>query len=97
MGVKYKVKALFNAVIVKPTKFTEPQGNIIVPDIDKKLNETGIIVSVGPGHYTIMGTFIKTTLKVGMKVILPTMGFTRFKHDDVEYYIGKENEILAKL
>lgn len=91
------MKALFNAVIVRPTKFTKPQGNIIVPDIDKQLNETGVIISVGPGHYSIMGTFIETTIKVGAKVILPTMGFTRFKFENEEYYIGKEQEILAKL
>jgi co-chaperonin GroES (HSP10) len=40
---------------------------------------------------------IPTQLKAGDIVVLPTMGFTRFQHEGNEYFVGKENEILAKL
>jgi len=36
-------------------------------------------------------------LKKGDKVVLPTMGFTKFDFEDETYYVGKENEILSKI
>ena len=44
-----------------------------------------------------MGNFIETILKVGDKVVLPTMGFTKLPYDGEEYYVGPENQILAKI
>lgn len=92
------LEALFDAVIVKPIEAEETTyGGIIVPDIGKEKNETGIVVSVGPGKSTITGEFIKTILKVGDKVVLPTMGFTKLPYDGEEYYVGPENQILSKI
>jgi co-chaperonin GroES (HSP10) len=34
---------------------------------------------------------------VGDKVVLPTMGFTKFPFDNEEYYVGPENQILARI
>ena len=57
------VKALFNAVIVKPIEQDESTyGTIVVPDMGKEKNLRGEVVSVGPGHYTGMGNFIETTV-----------------------------------
>jgi chaperonin GroES len=93
-----KLEALFNAVIVKPIEPEETTfGNIIVPDLGKEKNEFGEVVAVGPGQPTQMGNFIETILKVGDKVVLPTMGFTKLPYDGEEYYVGPENQILAKI
>jgi chaperonin GroES len=93
-----ELEALFNAVIVKPIESEETTvGNIIVPDLGKEKNETGIVISVGPGQSTLTGDFISTTLKVGEKVILPTQGFTKLPYNGEEYYVGPENQILAKI
>ncbi len=93
-----ELEALFDAVIVKPIEVEETTyGNIIVPDLGKEKNETGQVVAVGPGKPTITGEFIPTNLKVGDKVILPTMGFTKLPYNGEEYYIGPENQILAKI
>ncbi len=93
-----ELEALFNAVIVKPIETQETTvGNIIVPDLGKEKNETGLVISVGPGQSTLTGDFIATTLKVGEKVILPTQGFTKLPFDGEEYYVGPENQILAKI
>ena len=92
------LEALFDAVIVKPIENEESTyGNIIVPDLGKEKNEMGEVVAVGPGKPTITGDFIATILKVGDKVVLPTMGFTKFEWEGIEYLIGKENDILAKI
>ena len=91
-----ELEALFNAVIVKPIETVETTvGNIIVPDLGKEKNETGLIVSVGPGQPTLTGDFIPTILKVGQRVILPTQGFTRLPYNGEDYYVGPENQILA--
>lgn len=92
------LEALFDAVIVKPIEIEETTyGNIIVPDLGKEKNETGTVIAVGPGKPTINGTFIPTQVKVGDKVVLPTMGFTKLPYDGEEYYVGPENQILAKI
>ena len=92
------LEALFDAVIVKPIEIEETTyGNIIVPDLGKEKNETGTVIAVGPGKSTITGEFIPTQIQIGDKVVLPTMGFTKLPYDGVEYYVGPENQILAKI
>lgn len=92
------LEALFDAVIVKPQESEETTfGNIIVPDLGKEKNETATVVAVGPGKYSVTGNFIPSTVKVGDRVVLPTMGFTKFPFDGEEYYVGPENQILAKI
>lgn len=93
-----KLTAKFNAVFVKPLESKEvTHGNIIVPDVGKENNELGEVVSVGPGYYSITGQWITTETKVGEVVVLPTMGFTKFKFEGEVYYAGKENELLGKI
>jgi chaperonin GroES len=92
------LEALFNAVIVKPIEAEETKyGSIVVPDMGKDKNEHGEIIAVGPGQHTISGTFIETMSKVGDIVILPTQGFTKLEHNGDDYYVGPENQILARV
>jgi chaperonin GroES len=93
-----ELEALFNAVIVKPIEAEESTyGSIIVPDLGNEKNQTGEVISVGPGQSTLMGTFIPTISKVGDIVVLPTQGFTKLPYKGDEYYVGPENQILAKI
>jgi len=92
------LEALFDAVIVKPQESEETTfGNIIVPDLGKEKNETATVVAVGPGKYSVTGNFNPSTVKVGDRVVLPTMFFTKFPFDNEEYYVGPENQILARI
>ena len=93
-----KLEALFDAVIVKPLETEETMyGSIFIPDAGKDRNEQGTIVAVGPGKHTVTGTFISCEVKIGDVVVLPTMGFTKLQYNGDEYYIGPENQILAKI
>jgi len=93
-----KLEALFNAVIVKPVELEETMyGNIVVPDLGNEKNKTGEVVSVGPGAASATGVHISTVSSIGDIVVLPTMGFTKFEYEGEEYWIGKENDILAKI
>lgn len=92
------LEALFNAIIVKPVEIEETSyGGIIVPDLGNEKNKTGKVVSVGKGHYSVTGTWIDTILQEGDVVVLPTMGFTKFEYEGEEYWIGRENDVLAKI
>jgi hypothetical protein len=44
-----------------------------------------------------MGHFIPSEIKVGDEVVLPTQGFTKVEHNGEEYYVGPENQILARV
>ena len=92
------IEALYNAVVVQPIELEETTfGNIVVPDLGNEKNKTGKIISVGPGAPSVMGNLLPTTLKAGDIVVLPTMGFTKFEYKGEEYWIGRENDILAKI
>ena len=93
-----KLEALFDAVIVKSIEEDETTyGNIVVPDLGKEKNQHAVVVAVGPGKPTINGNLISTTVEVGQTVIIPTMGFTRMEFDGEEYYVGPENQLLARI
>ena len=93
-----KLEAIYNAVIVQPQELEETMyGNIVVPDLGNEKNKTGKVVAVGPGHYSVKGDFMPTLLKEGDVVVLPTMGFTKFEFEGNEYFIGPENQVLAKI
>ena len=93
-----KIKAIYNAVVVKPIEAEETvYGNIIVPDMGKDTNTFGEVISVGPGNFSFSGVRIPTQLKVGDRVVLPTQGFTKLPFEGEEYFVGPENQVLATL
>ena len=93
-----KLEAIYNAVIVKPIEAEETSyGGIIVPDLGNEKNKLAEVVAVGPGHYSATGAWMDTVLKVGDTVVLPTMGFSKLEYEGEEYWIGPENQALAKV
>jgi|TARA_R110000822_G_scaffold13681_2_gene48387 co-chaperonin GroES (HSP10) len=92
------IEAVYNAIVVQPIELEETTyGNIVVPDLGNEKNKTGKVVHVGPGHYSATGVFIPTMLKAGNIIVLPTMGFSKFEYMGDEYWIGPENQVLAKI
>ena len=93
-----KLEALYNAVIVKPIETEETSyGGIIVPDLGNEKNKLAKVVAVGKGYFSVTGVWIETILNVGDTVVLPTMGFSKLEHEGDEYWIGPENQVLAKV
>jgi co-chaperonin GroES (HSP10) len=93
-----KLEAIYNAVIVKPIETEETSyGGIIVPDLGNEKNKLAEVVAVGKGYYSVTGVWIETILSVGDTVVLPTMGFSKLEHEGEEYWIGPENQVLARL
>ena len=93
-----KLEALYNAVIVKPIEAEETSyGGIIVPDLGNEKNKLAEVVAVGKGYYSVTGVWIETILSIGDTVVLPTMGFSKLEYEGDEYWIGPENQVLAKI
>jgi chaperonin GroES len=92
-----KLEAVFGGIIVKPQEEEETTyGSIVVPDLGKEKGLRGTIVSVGPGYYSVTGDhFLRSTLKVGQKVILPPIGPTKIESEGEEYWACGENQVLA--
>jgi len=70
-------------------------GNIVIPDVGNEKALMAEIVSVSNIYNFHRGEFIPTDLKVGMKVILPPMGATKQKIDNVEYLITSQDNCLS--
>jgi co-chaperonin GroES (HSP10) len=93
-----KLEALYNAIIVKPVETEETSyGGIIVPDLGNEKNKLAEVVAVGPGYHSATGIFLETILKAGDTVVLPTMGFSKMEYEGQEYWLGPENQVLAKV
>ncbi len=80
-----KLKAIYNAVILKPYEFEEElHGNIIVPDLGNEKNKIGQVVSVGEG-ITVPGVgFVTTTAKIGnLSVMKSWIGVNKKGHKHI--------------
>jgi chaperonin GroES len=93
-----KIKPLHNHIVIKQQDETETMyGNIVVPDMGKEKPLMGEVIAVGPGTYSVTGTWIETQVKVGEVVVFPAFGGTKMTIGDDEFIVMKENDLLASL
>lgn len=100
-GIQAKIQPLGSRVLIKPfTKEELTSKNsfgIILPDTgSKEKSEQGVVLAVGPGDYQD-GDLIKTTIKVGERVVFSKYGYEDINVDGEELYLIKEENILAIL
>jgi chaperonin GroES len=94
-----KITPLGDRVLVKPVSDEElskkNQYGIIIPEtVDKEKPEQGTVVAVGDGRVED-GQTIPVKVKVGDKILFSKYGYDDVKVDEEEYYILKEENILA--
>ncbi len=99
--IQAKIQPLGSRVLIKPfTKEELTSKNsfgIILPDTGSKdKSEQGVVLAVGPGDYQD-GDLIKTTIKVGERVVFSKYGYEDINVDGEELYLIKEENILAIL
>lgn len=95
------ITPLGSRVLIKPYTKEEllPKNSfgIILPDTDgKEKSEQGMVLAVGPGEYRD-GKLVSVKLNVGDKVIFSKYGYEDVTKDGVEYFLIKEENILAIL
>ncbi|MBR2685352.1 MAG: co-chaperone GroES [Erysipelotrichaceae bacterium] len=82
-----------NVVLEKEEKEARTQSGIILSE-KKDEQQVGRVVAVGEGKY-VNGTLVKTTVKVGDRVVYKKYGTTEVELDKKEYLILSEDDILA--
>ena len=93
------VVPLGDRVLLRPLDLSETgsvtASGIIIPDtVSKDKPEQGEVVAVGEGKWDD-GKLIKPTVKVGDRVVFSKYGYDEIKIGDKEYYILREDNILA--
>jgi chaperonin GroES len=85
-------------VLVKPTpQDTVTSFGIIIPDTAKEKPEQGVVVAVGPGRRGENNALVPLGVNVGDKVLFSKYGYDEVKVGGVEYYLLREESILAVL
>jgi len=99
MAAKTKIIPLADRVLVKPgipDEGKKTKSGIIIPDTaTKERPEQGEVIAVGPGKVTDDGKLVPMNIKIGDIVLFSKYGPDEIKIDGVEYYILREDSILA--
>ncbi len=94
-----KVVPLGDRVLVRPFSGEDNEktkSGIYIPDTAQKEKPSeGKVVAVGPGRYDDSGKLIPVRVKVGDTVMYSKYAYDEVKIDGTEYYILKEDTILA--
>ncbi len=89
-------KPLSDRVIIEQQAAEETTASgIVLPGTAQEKPQSGTVIAVGAGRVSDDGKAIPMTVKVGDTVIFSKYGGTELKHNDKEYLIVKENDILA--
>lgn len=96
------IKPLGDRVLVEPLSDEEREKTtklgIVIPDtVEKEKSERGRVIAVGQGKMTEEGKLIPLSIKKGQIVIFSKYGPDEIKVGNKEYYIIKEDNILAIL
>lgn len=95
-----KIVPLADRVLIRPLNEKELEKKnsfgIILPDKDEdeKSREQGVVVAVGAGKYDD-GKLNKMTVKEGDRVLFSKYAFDEITLEGEEYFILKEENILA--
>lgn len=95
---KEKITPLNDRILLKPLSVEElntTSSGIIIPDtVSKEKPEQGIVIAVGEGKWE-NGKRLPMSIKVGDKVVFSRYGYDEVKLEGEEYYILREENILA--
>lgn len=90
------VQPLGDRVLIKLMEQEEKTaGGIIVPDTAKEKPHQGKVIAVGKGRLLENGTVKSLEVKVGDTVLFAKYSGTEVIHEDKEFLILREDEILA--
>lgn len=85
-------------VIVKRDEKQNSKNGIILPTESIENANTGIVVAVGDGKYSIeTGILMPMSVKVGDKVVFSKYGGQEVDHEGSKYLILRDDEIMGIL
>lgn len=83
-----------HVVLEQVTKELKTQSGIILSASDQEKPSVATVVAIGEGKFED-GKRVPLSVKLGDQVVYKRYATTEFKHDDKEYLIIKESDILA--
>jgi chaperonin GroES len=93
---KTTLKPLSNRVLVQRLEQEETlKGGLILPDTAKKKQESGRVISIGPGKVSEDGTLQPMPVKIGDLILMDKYSGQEITIDDEEYVIVKADDIIA--
>ncbi|EPQ50241.1 chaperonin Cpn10 [Gloeophyllum trabeum ATCC 11539] len=97
-SIKSLVPLLDRVLVQRFKPETKTATGIFLPSsvTNSPLNE-GTVIATGPGAPTKEGKVVPCNVKAGDRVLLPSWGGNAIKVGEEEYYLFKDNEILAKI
>ena len=92
------IQPLADRILVKLMAEEEKSpGGIILPDTAKEKPQEGKVVAVGKGRLLEDGTVRPLEIKVGDTVLFAKYSGTEVNHDEKEFTILREDDVLAVL
>ncbi|MDO8729982.1 MAG: co-chaperone GroES [Candidatus Omnitrophota bacterium] len=92
------IQPLGDRILVKSLEGEEKSpGGIILPDVAKEKPQEGKVIAVGKGRLLEDGTVKPLETKVGDTVLYAKYSGTEVNHEDKEFLILREDDILAVL
>ena len=90
------VQPLRDGVIVKrdETQHTTASG-IVIPGGSQETPNWGTVVKAGPGKRNAEGQIIEISVRVGDRVLFGQYSGTKFKCNNEEYLLIKEEDLMA--
>lgn len=92
-----KLKPLRDRIVVRRSKASDSKGKILLPDSAQEKPREGLVIAVGPGKRNEEGQINPLCIKVNDRVLFGAYAGTEFKHDDEEYLILLEDDVLGIL
>lgn len=92
-----KIKPLGNRVVVQRSKAQTSKGGILLPDSAQERPREGQVIAAGPGKINESGQLEPISVKVGDRVLFGSYAGTEVKHDEEEYLILSEDDLLGIL
>lgn len=92
-----KIKPLGNRVLVKRSKAPTSKGGILLPDSAQEKPREGQVMAAGPGKTNDNGQLEPLSVKVGDRILFGSYAGTEVKHDEEDYLIMTEEDILGIL
>ena len=92
-----KIKPLGNRVVVQRSMAPISKGGILLPDSAQKKPLEGQVIAAGPGKTSENGQLETLSVKVGDRILFGAYAGTEIKHDEEDYLILSEEDILGIL
>lgn len=93
-----KIKPLGNRLVVQRSKAPTSKGGILLPDSAQETPREGKVLAAGSGKINDDNGQVETlSIKVGDRILFGAYAGTEVKHNEEEYLILSEDDVLGIL